>query len=183
MGYNFGPASRDEATVFGASRPGYSGKNVSPSEIQEWIRFMQKYGVKRVVCLLPKSQFAYYRVDLLESYREAFGSNHILHGPIEDFHLTTLTNLKSVLGFLEESEKLSKKVVVHCSAGIGRTGLVLAAWLVHARGFGVPEAIEAIKKSEPPRNPLEAVGTPGITRDDVLDLFKGCASTQGKSHG
>lgn len=183
MAHNFGPASRNEATLFGSSRPGYSGKNISPAEVQVWNRFMQENGIQRVVCLLPKSQLAYYREDLLESHRKAFGSDNVFSEPIEDFHLITPANLKRVLGFLKESERLSEKVVVHCSAGIGRTGLVLAAWLVYARGFGVQEGIEAIMKSEPPRNPLEAVGTHGITRDDVLDLLKSCTPTQGESHG
>ena len=82
MGRDFVPASRDEATVFGASRPGHNGKNVSPSEIQEWIQFMQENGIERVVGLLPKSQLAYYREDLPESYREAFGSDNVLHGQL-----------------------------------------------------------------------------------------------------
>ena len=183
MAHNFGPAIRGEITVFGASRPGYSDQNVSPAEVQDWTRFMQDSGIESVVCLLPKSQLAYYREDLLQSYREAFGSDNILHAPIEDFHISTLENVKSVLGFLKESEAHSKKVVVHCSGGIGRTGHILAAWLVHARGFGVHEAIEAIKKSHPSRNPLEAVGTCGITQDTVVDLLRGCIPVPGESLG
>lgn len=36
-----------------------------------------------------------------------------------------------ILPFLLEADKQSEKVVVHCSGGVGRTGLVLAAWLVY----------------------------------------------------
>jgi protein-tyrosine phosphatase len=45
--------------------------------------------------------------------------------------------------------------VVHCSGGIGRTGHVLAAWLVAGRGFSRHSAITAVKRRG--RNPYEAV--------------------------
>ncbi|MEH2433087.1 MAG: hypothetical protein V7K25_02320 [Nostoc sp.] len=45
-------------------------------------------------------------------------------------------------------------VVVHCSGGIGRTGHILAAWLVSVRGLSNQAAINAVKKTG--RNPYEA---------------------------
>ncbi len=45
--------------------------------------------------------------------------------------------------------------VVHCAGGIGRTGHILAAWLVSVRGFSNQDAISAVIRTG--RNPHEAV--------------------------
>ena len=179
MPYNFGPAYRDEGIVFGASRPGYGGENVSPAEVQEWIRFMRDQGIERVVCLLPPSQLSCYREDLLKSYCETFGSDNVRHAPIKDFHLSTPENLQCVLGFLEETKTLGRRVVVHCSGGSGRTGHVLAAWLVHARGLDPYAAIKAVERAAPPRCPREAVNAGNATEDELIGLLSGARPARG----
>lgn len=57
--------------------------------------------------------------------------------------------------FLAVANQHQEKAVVHCSGGIGRTGHVLAAWLVAGRGFSSKAAIAAVKQTG--RNPYEAV--------------------------
>ncbi|MEH2143235.1 MAG: dual specificity protein phosphatase family protein [Nostoc sp.] len=75
--------------------------------------------------------------------------------PIADFHLSDLKTLtQKILPFLIEADKQNEKVVVHCSGGIGRTGHVLAAWLVSVRGLSNQAAIAAVKRTG--RNPYEA---------------------------
>ncbi|MGV0024655.1 hypothetical protein [Phormidesmis priestleyi] len=44
--------------------------------------------------------------------------------------------------------------MVHCAGGIGRTGQVLAAWLVYGRGLTTRSSIATVKKMG--RNPYEA---------------------------
>jgi protein-tyrosine phosphatase len=89
---------------------------------------MQQSGVRQVCCLLPPKQLAYYRVDLLERYRKAFGESNVCHAEIEDYHLCNQAILENkILLFLLESDQTSTPVVVHCSGGSGRTGHVLAA--------------------------------------------------------
>jgi protein-tyrosine phosphatase len=148
--YKFAAASTDESIIFGAARPGYSKK-----QVREWIEFMQQQGIDRVCCLLPKIQLDRYD-DLLGIYRQFFGVECICWAPIDDFHFVDREVLfHQILPFLAVADRQHQKVVVHCSGGVGRTGHILAAWLVAKRGFTNKLAIDTVKQTG--RNPYEAV--------------------------
>jgi protein-tyrosine phosphatase len=148
--YKFAAASKDERIVFGCARPGYTN-----DQVNDWIRFMQNQGIQRICCLLPKTQLARYS-DLLSAYRQRFGSEQLCWATIEDFELVDADVLvRKILPFLAMANQQQEKVVVHCSGGIGRTGQILAAWLVTGRGFSPKSAIAAVK--EMGRNPHESV--------------------------
>jgi protein-tyrosine phosphatase len=148
--YKFAPASEYEPIVFGSARPGYSNEQVN-----EWIEFMQNQGIQRVCCLLPESQLTRYS-NLLDVYRQTFGLDQVCWTPIEDFHFADPEILiHQILPFLVLANQRQEKVVVHCSGGIGRTGHVLAAWLVAGRGLSNQAAIAAVKQTG--KNPYEAV--------------------------
>ena len=171
MKYRFASASPSETIVFGAQRPGYSQETVAQNEVAEWIAFMRGNGVRRVCCLLPLEQLAYYVNDLLSSYRESFGEENVCHVSVEDFHLIDRTDLEQkVLPFLRHADKKGTPVVVHCSGGSGRTGHVLAAWLVRERGVPIEKAL-ALVSSE--RNPREAVSAGNATDEELVALLSG----------
>ncbi|MFZ2071680.1 MAG: protein phosphatase [Halobacteriota archaeon] len=171
--FSFTPASEGEQIVFGAQRPGYNSRPVDPSDIQEWISYMKAQGIERVCCLLPQSQLKYYEVDLLNTYRKEFGQDNVCWAPIEDFRLCKTAILKEqILPFLKDSDIKGKRVVVHCSGGSGRTGHVLAAWLVFKRGFCEQEAVVAVRKMG--RNPYEAVNRGNATKEELDELLQQC---------
>jgi protein-tyrosine phosphatase len=148
--YKFSTAATDESIVFGAARPGYSHQ-----QVKAWIEFMQSQGIRRVCCLLSKSQLNRYS-DLLDVYREYFGADSICWAPIADFEIVDREILfNQILPFLSLADRLSERVVVHCAGGVGRTGQILAAWLVAGRGFSSKLAVATVKQSG--RNPYEAV--------------------------
>lgn len=39
-------------------------------------------------------------------------------------------------------------MLVHCSHGVGRTGIVLAAWLVSRRGLSNQQALSAVRQQK-----------------------------------
>jgi protein-tyrosine phosphatase len=148
--YKFAAASENELIVFGSARPGYSNKQVN-----EWIEFMQNQGIQRVCCLLTETQLNHYS-DLLDTYRKTFGVHQVCWAAIEDFSFATLETLThQILPFLAIAQQQNEKVVVHCSGGIGRTGHILAAWLVFGEGLSSQHAINLVKKAG--KNPYEAL--------------------------
>lgn len=157
--YKFAAASENELIVFGSARPGYSHQQVSA-----WIEFMQQQNIRRLCCLLSKAELNPYSLDLLGAYQQAFGLDKICWAPIEDFKFADTERLiHQILPFLAISQQKNEAVVVHCAGGVGRTGHVLAAWLVAGRGFSKKAAIAAVKQTG--RNPYEAV---------IAAALKGC---------
>ena len=154
--YKFAGASEHEHIVFGAARPEYTDDRVC-----EWIEFMQNRGIQRICCLLSQKLLTHYS-DLLDNYRQVFGIERVCWAPIEDFNLATPKILVDrILPFLAIADRQNEKVVVHCSGGIGRTGHILAAWLITGRGFSSKSAISAVQKTG--RNPYEAIITAPFT--------------------
>lgn len=146
--YRFATASPIDSFTFGASRPGYQ-----TSELQAWLTFMQAQQIRRVCCLLEARSIARYELDLQVAYQQTF--DRICWSPIEDFRIATVEQFtKTILPFLLEADRAGDRVLVHCGGGIGRTGQVLAAWLVVRYGFSNAQAIATVRKMR--RNPYEA---------------------------
>jgi protein-tyrosine phosphatase len=168
--YRFAPAAPDEDVVYGACCPGWHSAGTHEQALDGWISFMREAGIERVCCLLTGRQLDAHNANI-GRYEDAFGHDSVRHAPIPDHHLAPIDTLREdVLPFLEDADAADKAVVVHCLAGIGRTGHVLAAWLVHARDYAPHAAIETVR--EMGREPLEPVDHGNMTRQNVLDLLE-----------
>lgn len=108
-----------------SSRPGYGLTDVGGDQVAKWIEDAQACGVRTILCLLNEEQLAYYgRVPggLLGAYRHAGFA--VVHRAVED-HLRP--PMPPVLLDRIASDFLTSRLpmLVHCSAGIDRTGAVV----------------------------------------------------------
>lgn len=70
------------------------------------------------------------------------------HEPLEDMEPPTPQQLERSVSAIVRAREQGFNVAVHCGAGLGRTGVVLAAYLV-ARGMAAAAAIARVRKLRP----------------------------------
>jgi hypothetical protein len=170
--YGFGAPLKEEEFVFGAQRPGFPGIFVQKQVVDEWIAYMKKQGIVRIVCLLSEEELGSYPTltgGLLGIYAETFGPDNVLWAPTPDKRLLSGEAVKHICYFLHAAVEQGQKTVVHCSAGLGRTGQVLAAWLVYHYNLTERKAIKA--EDELNRFPMEAVFYRNASEADLLQVL------------
>lgn len=112
-----------------SSRPGYAGEGgvpVTADEVDRWLGEARALGVRSILCLLADDQLAYYTAlpsGLLGRYRSSgFAVGHV---PVRDLQTPPLSSHEvNEVGRIFDA--LPKPVLVHCSAGIDRTGAAIA---------------------------------------------------------
>jgi atypical dual specificity phosphatase len=75
---------------------------------------------------------------------KAFGFEYVLI-PVQDFTAPRLEDIQRFVDFTHDMLKQNKAVGVSCEAGIGRTGTMLAAYLV-SQCWSPEEALKKVKE-------------------------------------
>ncbi len=71
------------------------------------------------------------------------------HVPMLDHAAPPVAALDKAVEFIREQLEDGKPVAVHCLAGEGRTGCVLAAYLISERHIGADEALRTLREVKP----------------------------------
>jgi protein-tyrosine phosphatase len=90
--------------------------------VDDWLSEMRGLGIRSIICLLADDQLSFYSKlpdGLLRHYQEA--GFQVAHIPAED-HLRPPLSPSQLAAVWSAYQRLTKPVLVHCSAGISRSG-------------------------------------------------------------
>lgn len=112
--------------------------------LQEFLRDMEDSGIGHILCLVSDEEIAEKSPDYLEAIHRGAVPARLWQHPIPDYGAPDQPH--EILQALESMKQLligGESVVIHCAAGIGRTGMVAVALLTRL-GFSQPVATRTI---------------------------------------
>jgi atypical dual specificity phosphatase len=106
-------------------------------ESEAELKALKEQGIKAIVSLTGTPL----NPDVLNELGFEYLHSHLSGTP-------AIEQLDQILRFVEHENAISKPVLVHCGEGKGRTGTVLAAYLIY-HGLEADEAIRTVREKRP----------------------------------
>ncbi|HYG74605.1 MAG TPA: dual specificity protein phosphatase family protein [Planctomycetota bacterium] len=122
-----------DGVLAGMERPG------TFSKLRDDLEFLKLHKIHAIVSLTE--------TPLERAFIDEFGFRY-LHLPIADFTAPSIEQIEKFLTFQRKAEADTLATVVHCGAGLGRTGTMLACALV-SRGLSAEAAIDHVRTQRP----------------------------------
>jgi len=122
-----------EGVLAGMERPGTFAR------LRDDLEFLKLHKIHSIVSLTEHP--------LERAFIDEFGFRY-LHLPVADFTPPSIEQIEKFLSFQRRSEADTLATVVHCGAGLGRTGTMLACVLV-SRGVPPEAAIDHVRTQRP----------------------------------
>lgn len=114
------------------------------------LQALKQQGVTHVVCLLSDDELSRYGAgDLIQQLHAAGVS--VLQLPIVDQAVCTRQEADAANAFIDAALFAGGRVMIHCVAGLGRSGLIAACYLRHAHQLSGGEAIAVVRESRSER--------------------------------
>ncbi len=105
------------------------------------MRALHRQGVQAIVSLTTRSLIGL--SDITPSLFTKLDITY-LHAPVRDHYPPTLPQAQAILAFIEQMKQARRKTLIHCHAGVGRTGTILHAYFLN-QGFTLSEAEAKVK--------------------------------------
>jgi protein-tyrosine phosphatase len=118
-----------------------------PGRRESWERFLEAASahlISDIICLTPASEIAQKSPDYSEALKQGL-SYDVHHFPIPDYGLPeNEEELVQSTVFAADLVRNSHTLLIHCGAGIGRTGM-FAACLLLALNYDLEEALQTVR--------------------------------------
>jgi len=111
----------------------------NPARLRKDLEFLKDQGINLIISLTV--------MPLKKYFIEEFGFEY-RHIPIRDFTAPTPKQIDEFVATLSDAQRSGSKVVVHCLAGTGRTGTMVACYLVY-EGMTAKHSLEEIRRLRP----------------------------------
>jgi atypical dual specificity phosphatase len=110
-----------------------------PASLDEY-QWLREQGIQFVICLTEDPP----RRDWINE-----AGLFSMHIPVEDLHPPTQPQIDLCTAAIQKANANRLGVGIHCTAGLGRTGTMLACWLVQRDGLSARDAITRVRRLRP----------------------------------
>lgn len=111
------------------------------------ILYLFEYRNVGLVINLTKTKYDFDPLDKIPEKKK--GQIEFLHVPFHDGEVPTVDQANQVADSVEKTLKRGKSVIIHCLMGLGRTGTMMACYLVKYKNMQPDEAIAFVREKRP----------------------------------